>query len=207
MSSQAAPLSSFSNVFASWRRAAPATDIEAQVFSETSPRASFDTQLPSPPRAIVHEARTQGASEDEGTDAVDDFFGVARSSPRTGTRDSRHDDIVYAAGANDDVPPPYTAENPPAYTRTDEQPTLAQYLFLYGFLFPVFWLAGAFILISPLRAPDDWETTKTEAERLELIQAMRRTEVRWAKRCLLALTVLAVLILIIVLAVVFGRRA
>ncbi|GBE87491.1 hypothetical protein SCP_1101680 [Sparassis crispa] len=199
-------LSSFSHVFTGWRRAAPATDIEAQVISETSPRTSVDNQLPSPPCAMVHEARAQAASEEEGTDPLDDFFGVDHSSSRRGTHDSQHDDVTYS-GSYTDLPPPYaSAENPPVYTRVDEQPTLAQYLFVYGFLFPVFWFAGALILISPLRAPDDWESWKTEAERREIIQVMRQTEVKWAKRCLLALAVLAVMILVIVLAVVYAWR-
>lgn len=73
-------------------------------------------------------------------------------------------------------------------------------------VFPLFWAAGAFILVSPLRAPEDWELEKTEAERQELIAVMRRTEMKWARRCLLALVILCVAIAVIVLAVVFSRR-
>lgn len=73
-------------------------------------------------------------------------------------------------------------------------------------MFPLFWLAGALILISPLRAPEEWELTKTEAERQELIDSMRRTEIKWAKRCLIALSVLSIAIAVIVLAAVFLTR-
>lgn len=73
-------------------------------------------------------------------------------------------------------------------------------------MLPLFWIAGALILISPLRAPEDWETSKTETEREELIGSMRRTEVKWAKRCLLALAVWAVVSVAIILAVVFADR-
>lgn len=73
-------------------------------------------------------------------------------------------------------------------------------------MFPLFWIAGALILISPLRAPEDWETSKTETERQELIGNMRRTEVKWAKRCLLALAVWAIVLVVVTLAVVFADR-
>lgn len=44
-------------------------------------------------------------------------------------------------------------------------------------------------MLSPLQAPSDWETTKPEYERQEIIESMRRAEVKWAKRCLIALLV------------------
>ena len=67
-------------------------------------------------------------------------------------------------------------------------------------MFPLFWVAGALILLSPLSAPPDWELSKSEIEREELIESMRRTEVKWAKRCLLALSVF------VVVAVVLRKR-
>ena len=73
-------------------------------------------------------------------------------------------------------------------------------------VFPLFWVAGALILLSPLRAPEEWELTKTEGERQELIESMRRTEIKWAKRCLVALSFLAIAVLIIVLAAVYLTR-
>ena len=56
-------------------------------------------------------------------------------------------------------------------------------------MFPLFWVAGAFILLSPLHAPEDWEESKPEFVRQELIESMRRTELKWARRCLYALIV------------------
>ena len=50
------------------------------------------------------------------------------------------------------------------------------------------------------------ELTKTEGERQELIESMRRTEIKWAKRCLIALSFLAIAVLIIVLAAVYLTR-
>lgn len=61
-------------------------------------------------------------------------------------------------------------------------------------VFPPFWLLGALILASPLRAPVDFEPTKTDAERQELVGAMRKVELKWAKRCAWALVVLGIII-------------
>ena len=74
-------------------------------------------------------------------------------------------------------------------------------------MFPLFWVAGAFILLSPLRAPEDWESAKPEIERQELIESMRRTEIKWAKRCLYALLVTLLVAAAVVLAVVFSVRS
>jgi len=79
---------------------------------------------------------------------------------------------------------------------------------LTGFLivFPIFWILGSIVLCIPLRAPADWEPSKTAEERAELIAHMRRTEMKWAKRCLIALASLIVLIIIIALAVWSATR-
>lgn len=61
-------------------------------------------------------------------------------------------------------------------------------------VFPPFWIMGAIILLSPLRAPEpspssSWLPDKSESERQEIIVEMRRVEVKWAWRCLWALGV------------------
>ncbi|KAJ3716100.1 hypothetical protein F5878DRAFT_655589 [Lentinula raphanica] len=103
--------------------------------------------------------------------------------------------------------PPYL-EEPPAYSSSgsSEPITLAMYLFKFGFLFPPFWIIGSLILLSPLRQPEStpssvWLPEKTESEREEIIQKMRKAEVRWAKRCLVALCILLVLVIVGALAV------
>jgi hypothetical protein len=88
-------------------------------------------KLPSPPATA--SARSPHAPQEETYDPVDAFFGVTRSTRSNrvhGTRDSRHDD----------VPPPYPYNNDlPEYSSWDkeagakEPPTLAMYLFKYGF--------------------------------------------------------------------------
>ena len=63
------------------------------------------------------------------------------------------------------------------------------------------------ILLSPLSAPTDWEAGKPAQEREELIASMRRTEVKWAKRCLLALSVFVVVAVVLVLSILFAVRS
>ena len=74
-------------------------------------------------------------------------------------------------------------------------------------MFPLFWVAGAFILLSPLRAPEDWESAKPEIERQELIESMRRTEIKWAKRCLYALLTLLVFVAAVVTTALLVMRS
>jgi len=212
MSPQASSSSAFviPAIFTQWNRAPVEQDIEAQVVAGTHEQYS-DSRVAAPPVALSRAPRTQPSptNAEEFTNPIDDFFGVTRSrssGPLRGTQDSRHDTTSLPIH-HDDVPPPYShAGNPPAYSRVAEHPTLAMYFFKFGFLFPLFWLAGAFILISPLRAPEEWELTKSEAERQEIIQSMRHTEVKWAKRCLIAFSLLAVVILVVVLAAIFSMR-
>ena len=90
-------------------------------------------ELPtSPPQASTHVPR-QSLQLGE-VDPFDNFFGVSNSSPRSsrigGTCESRHDTTL---------PPYHSGEELPAYSRWDEEggpkepPTLAMYMFKYGF--------------------------------------------------------------------------
>ncbi|KAL7284079.1 hypothetical protein ACG7TL_001357 [Trametes sanguinea] len=184
-----------------------------------TPELDIEAQLPQPAPARTHAARANASIDEATTDPIDDFFGVSRPSPSsgrrtlslTGTRDSRHDDVRASTLADAEVeslPPPYEHSiAPPAYSSVSDQPTLAMYLFKFGFLFPLFWLAGAFILFSPLQAPADWETSKPEYERQEIIESMRRTEVKWAKRCLVALLITILLVAAIATTAVLVMRS
>ena len=73
-------------------------------------------------------------------------------------------------------------------------------------MFPIFWIIGSTILCIPLRAPAEWEPTKSREERAELIAHMRQTEIKWAKRCLIAFVFLIVTILVIALAIWSATR-
>ncbi|KAH9926793.1 uncharacterized protein B0H18DRAFT_1118851 [Fomitopsis serialis] len=178
-------------------------DLEAQTISGR--REHFDVQLSTPPVAFTHAPRTRAASLEEGTNAVDDFFGASSSRSPRGTQDSRHDAAALPVH-HDDAPPPYSCSSaPPAYTRYAEHPTLAMYLFKFGFLFPLFWIAGALILIFP-SAPPRTGSSRRRSRAGELIENMRGTEIKWAKRCLIALSVLILVVLTVVLAAVFLTR-
>jgi len=141
---------------------------------------------------LTHQIRTLSQVSSP-IDPMDDFFGYTLSSTRT--HDSRHDEN------NTEVPPPYAEEsNLPEYTPYAEPVTLAMYLFKFGFLFPPFWIFGAFILFSPLREPPAssdsvpaWMPEKTEAERQQIIAEMRKVELKWARRSLYALLIILVL--------------
>ncbi|KAI0336788.1 hypothetical protein GY45DRAFT_19522 [Cubamyces sp. BRFM 1775] len=185
----------------------------------TTTLVDIEAQLPQLTPALTHSSRASASTEATTTDPVDDFFGVSRPRPSssrrtlslTGTRDSRHDDARAPTLVDVEAalpPPPYECSiDPPSYTQVSDQPTLAMYLFKFGFLFPLFWVAGAFILLSPLQAPSDWEATKPEYERQEIIESMRRTETKWAKRCLYALLLLAITVAAIVTTALLVMRS
>ncbi|KIP09724.1 hypothetical protein PHLGIDRAFT_66937, partial [Phlebiopsis gigantea 11061_1 CR5-6] len=131
-------------------------------------------------------------------DPLDALFGAC-------TQDSRHDDKDPIVVYREDVPPPPYAEAGylPAYIAIGEPPTLAMYLFKFGFhanhawfaMFPLFWLAGIFVLLCPLILPENWELTKSEAERAELLRMLRNTEVKRARRCLVTFSALALAVI------------
>ncbi|KAF8896865.1 hypothetical protein CPB84DRAFT_1731520 [Gymnopilus junonius] len=168
----------------------------------------LEAQRPTPPLGALTPAVTHSTWTVQPLhvlDPMDEQFGYTLSSSRT--HESRHDRRQSAA----DVLPPYAeeAEIPlPGYTLHAPEPmTLAMYLFRFGFLFPPFWLFGAFILCSPLREPRNtsedtptWMPEKTEEERQKIIATIREAELKWAKRCLWALVIFAVLVAVGVLA-------
>jgi hypothetical protein len=159
-----------------------------------------------------------------------------------GTHESEHDKRPLSTSS--EVLPPYF-EAPPEYsTRGSNEPaTLAMFLFKFGFckfffilsyiyiilthlfsVFPPFWIMGAFIALSPLRAPPSpsssqftsdsedsdlpcaWLPEKTDAERQEIIQRMRKTELKWSRRCLAALLITTLIAVAIGLAVWAVKR-
>jgi len=104
--------------------------------------------------------------------------------------------------------------NPPRYSQSrhdsGEPPTWPAISFRIGFLFPLFWFFGALALITPqgsldrifmpwfkdfAPSADSWlNTLQVEAEKEEYLARMRVAEIRWAKRCLYAFTLLLLLI-------------
>ena len=206
-------------IFGTWAAAAPRPaneniDLEAWVvtgFYESSPPT---INAPSPARPLT-----------QNTDSIDDFFEV--SQPSYSIQDNHYNNrrpvVAYQV---DDLLPSYAeAAGLPAYTAVGEPSTLAMYLFKFGFcehltphcsqrlisfsviVFPPFWLAGIFVLLCPLIPPDNWEPTKTELEREEMLSLLRRTEVKWARRCLFAFSSLSLVVVSISLITVFATRS
>ncbi|PPQ73886.1 hypothetical protein CVT24_011945 [Panaeolus cyanescens] len=111
--------------------------------------------------------------------------------------------------------PAYGENIPPRYSRrienSQEEPqTLAMLFFKFGFFFPAFWVFGALMLITPLRSPNPlspeaiasawppnpelvaWvnEHLRTEEDKQAFLEKMQQVEMKWAKRCLLAIILL-----------------
>ncbi|KAJ3748818.1 hypothetical protein DFH05DRAFT_1439159 [Lentinula detonsa] len=165
--------------------------------------AGPSTTLVTPPAAVIHESTS--SSTDSPISPFNAFFGYTLS--QTATRESQHDRPLSSSSFSSEselLPPAYV--EPPAYeTRQREPTTLAMFLFKFGFLFPPFWIMGALILLTPLRAPEDsysssssstsslpaaWLPEKTPAEKQQIISTMRSVEVKWAWRCFIALCIL-----------------
>lgn len=200
-----------SSVFGNWRKASISsvdTDLEAQTV--TGAHAPFT--LPTATRAAHSAAAPTRTPQQNGntTDYMDDFFGITRTRA---THESRHDSYVtpsrISMALDGEAPPPYAdVTEPPAYSSTPAEPvTLAMYLFKFGFLFPPFWVLGAIILLSPLKAPADFEPAKSEDERRELVCIMRDAEVKWAKRSAWALLIFLIVIGIIAGAIIGVLRS
>ena len=113
------------------RPATPERDLEAQA----------PISAPSPVRVRAERTRHSSVDETDPVDPVDVFFGVSATHTRSrtslslaGTRDSRHDGSRQPTLVEPEVPPSYEDSlEPPAYALVADQPTLAMYLFKFGF--------------------------------------------------------------------------
>ena len=169
--------------------------VEDSHLSETTP-LPYTATTP-PPAAYYSPVQLQDSM-------MSDFFGGRTSTVRS--RDSQAFLPPYSTHSDSEVLPAY-----PGHPR-DEPATLARYMFIYGFcmcpsfgcvlhlphivfsVFPLFWLMGVAILLSPLKPTPEWEMGKTREEQTALLSRMRTEELKWAKRCLWAtLTLFAVL--------------
>ncbi|KAG8709130.1 hypothetical protein FRC09_000849 [Ceratobasidium sp. 395] len=124
---------------------------------------------------------------------------------------------ALAARRQGDAPPQYDVPPAPSYETVEDPVTLASYLFRYGFVFPLFWLVGAFIIVSDLQhdtsslsnteaQPSSTTTPKSPYElqlKGEEMALLRLAELKWAWRCAYAFAIWFVLF-ITVIAVVIG---
>ncbi|KAG9086091.1 hypothetical protein FRC06_003281 [Ceratobasidium sp. 370] len=116
---------------------------------------------------------------------IDNFFGapaspVKKPKPAVPKRSSRGEDELYpdakASSQGTLAPPPY--EVPAHLAPTPKPTTVARYLFLYGFLFPPFWVIGACILLSPLTS----EPQPSPAKDLEASPGYQKAELGVARK-------------------------
>jgi len=84
-----------------------------------------------------------------------------------------------------------------------EPKTLARAMFLYGFMFPFFWMFGAAILFMDLRyyqtAEEAAEDPRSIDEKKADLAVLRRAEVRWAWRSLYAIISLILILATVLL--------
>jgi len=96
-------------------------------------------------------------------------------------------------------PPPYALSTKEDYGNFDDEEVIpthveafAKNLFWWGFLCPLFWLAGIFLIFSTLRAPPSWDEEMTPEESVRILHRIREVELLWAWRCLYALSTFAI---------------
>ncbi|WWC92440.1 uncharacterized protein L201_007398 [Kwoniella dendrophila CBS 6074] len=101
-----------------------------------------------------------------------------------------------------------TSDDLPCYAEeTQTEPkTLARALWRWGWLCPLLWIIGMFILWIPLK-PIEEESDPEKAQKLEeMIVILRKTEVRYARKCAYGtLGFSTLLILITVIAIVLSK--
>ena len=126
-------------VVGQWQHASTDIDLEAQTVTGTHTPVVLPI-LPPSARSAAAPTHTPVPLSHTDSDPVDDFFGVTR--PRA-THESRHDSVScpsvafsrLSAALDGDAPPPYVeGSGLPAYNVAQrEPPTLAMYLFKFGF--------------------------------------------------------------------------
>ncbi|KIO33794.1 hypothetical protein M407DRAFT_240932 [Tulasnella calospora MUT 4182] len=133
---------------------------------------------------------------------------MSTAATTTTTTTTRATDPVGVPNpSSETLPPAYgTPECPaPAYEEMQEPPTMAKYLFKFGFMFPPFWIIGIMIFFTRMEPTPESECGKTAAEQADEIALLRKAELKWSKRCAYALLSLIALVGLIVL-ICFGAK-
>ncbi|CAE6419014.1 unnamed protein product [Rhizoctonia solani] len=144
---------------------------------------------------------------------IDDFFGgpepVKVKKPKPAVPKAPRADRSQSASNSLGTESPPSYELPSHLAPTPKPQTVARSFFLYGFVFPPFWVIGACILGSKLRpdsqsalepSPKEIEAgASSEAHKRAQYNLVRHTELIWARRCLIAaiLFVLAIVVVIV----------
>jgi len=165
--------------------------------------------------------------EDDSSDAVLDFFGIAETREERRARlDVDHERAQAAAPAThasrhdarlsiSSIPPPYDLEaqsdcdtmvaDLPSYetasstkeASSTEPNTIPAALYKWGFYCPLLWPLGACLLVN-FHSPMELARLYGPEESPARVRILRAAELRWAKRCLLATIILTFFILMVV---------
>jgi len=107
----------------------------------------------------------------------------------------------------DNIPPP------PYYPSKEEREhqsipthveTFAKSVFWWGFVCPLFWLAGICLIFSTLRAPSSWDEEVSYEESIHILHLIREAELRWAWRSLYAFSTLTIFTILFSLVIKFS---
>ncbi|KAI5119689.1 hypothetical protein M0805_003576 [Coniferiporia weirii] len=153
---------------------------------------------PAPPPPAHNAMRAQ-------YDQIGSFFGGQRTEQNTAhSQPSSHSG--HGRGSSEArTPPPYSSrsdiESLPSYSKIEAYDAgLNRKLFMYGFVFFPLWIVGIIApFVKPLHDPTKDNRSKEDQEADDA--SMRQVEMRWAKRCAIALITFT---LIIIIAVVVG---
>ncbi|OXM76446.1 hypothetical protein C364_05902 [Cryptococcus neoformans Bt63] len=99
---------------------------------------------------------------------------------------------------------PMMSEELPTYSKTskEEPNTLAKVLWKWGFLCPLLWFIGMTLMWIPLKSTEE-EHDPEKAQKLEeMIVILRKTELKYAKRCAWAFSGFSVMLIVLAVVVI-----
>lgn len=136
-------MSAIRAIFTSWFSSAPSQhgiDIEAQTIASVPLPTQSPLSSPAPVHLNAPQVQSSHSQEEGTTNAIDDFFGVTYTR-RSGSQNSRRENATRSPESSPQLqageeiaPPPYAeASDLPSYAAVADPPTLAMYLFKFGF--------------------------------------------------------------------------
>ncbi|CAE6455935.1 unnamed protein product [Rhizoctonia solani] len=132
---------------------------------------------------------------------IDEFFGgpepVKVKKPKPAVPKAPRADRGQSASTSFGIASPPSYELPPHLTPTPKPQTIARYFFLYGFIFPPFWTP---VELSPKEIEAGAGGTPSEAHKRAEYKLVRHIELLWARRCLIAAILFALVIVVVIVA-------
>ncbi|KAI0705963.1 hypothetical protein C8T65DRAFT_740690 [Cerioporus squamosus] len=175
--------------------------------------ASSVTVVPPSPLPPTHQQTSTLATLQYQEGLIADFWsGSAARAPSPPTSSSSHTSSMGSAGGKKiKWGNAIRVREAERSTRTqvlpDEPKTRARLFFLVGFVCPLLWLAGAFILFYPTPQPEMASLpVHSTQERGRRLAVYRKAETKWAKRCLWAWVCVMAIVPVIVVAAVLANK-